>query len=78
MWENWWVLMDGSPSGKQRRYGKSPKFDDSSNYHLVIQHRRGKSTHFLKRETMVLTIQKHLFRLGPSKNHGELLVITRG
>ena len=41
-----------------------------TNYHLVISHSHGKSP--------CLSSVNRLFRLGPSKYHGELLVITRG
>ena len=41
-------------------------------YHLVM------TNIAMERSTMLLRTVSHLFRLGPSKNHGKLLVITRG
>ena len=48
----------------------------SKTYHLVMT--KWHSQFAMDRSTMLLRTVNHLFRLGPSKNHGELLVITRG
>ena len=45
--------------------------DNSQMYHLVM------TNIAMERSTMLLSSVNHLFRLGPSNYHGEVLVITR-
>ena len=60
--------------------GSAARFPDASDVSggfLVIFWTNPLKKSPAERSTMLLNSVSHLFRLGPSKNHGELLVITR-